>query len=173
MSLGICLISLFLFLLLTVFLQKQRRPTPDQESHPKTAVWWVLLSQLSFFNLKYTAQTARKQIRLRVHLSPFQASSHDQLSLGLVPIDPCDIHLEFDQSSINSPSSLDSNKHLTLTAENMSSRDPVHCYPGAGAAYWDSGGRESAISIQPASHLSDETWNKWMPKLGSCACWGV
>ncbi|XP_024143267.1 uncharacterized protein LOC112155693 isoform X2 [Oryzias melastigma] len=125
LSLGICLISLFLFLLLTVFLQKRRRSTPEQESQPKN-----------------------------------QASSHDLLSLGLAPTDPQDIHLEFDQSSISSPSSLHSGQNLSLTVEDMSVKDPVHGDPGTDAADWDGGGRESVLTIPPASHPSEGTWDQ-------------
>ncbi|KAF6728250.1 hypothetical protein FQA47_004340 [Oryzias melastigma] len=152
LSLGICLISLFLFLLLTVFLQKRRRSTPEQESQPKNQVQYVLFSQLSF-----CISPKLQHIRLSARLSPFQASSHDLLSLGLAPTDPRDIHLEFDQSSISSPSSLHSGQNLSLTVEDTSAKDPVHGDPGTDAADWDT---PFVLTIPPASHPSEGTWDQ-------------
>ncbi|XP_044197257.1 uncharacterized protein si:dkeyp-75h12.7 [Thunnus albacares] len=95
------------------------------------------------------------------------ASVHDPVSLvpvSLVPVDPCDIHVELsDNISIRSSSSLPSNQDQTTILGNMFTSDPLHHDTNAGAAYWDSGGKElepgldSGIGIPPVSHFSQET----------------
>ncbi|KAM6908966.1 interferon lambda receptor 1 [Xenentodon cancila] len=64
-----------------------------------------------------------------------------------VPIDPCDIHLDFGNEPvpINSSSSLHFVQDLTLTPGNRSSSDSVCCDLSTGVVYWDSGGLDSGI----------------------------
>ncbi|XP_041840505.1 uncharacterized protein LOC121639381 [Melanotaenia boesemani] len=130
LCLGIGLASLFLLLLLTVFLRKPRRATPQPENQPKT-----LNDSISL------------------------------VSTTLVPVDPCDIHLEFadDHTSSESYSSFHPSPNQTSIVGNLSLSDPVQYGPTAGADYWDSGGPErergleSCIIIPHLSHASEET----------------
>ncbi|XP_049924044.1 uncharacterized protein si:dkeyp-75h12.7 [Epinephelus moara] len=81
--------------------------------------------------------------------------------LPMVPVDPCDIHVEFTDDHISIESSSNQDQTSTHTS------DPLHHESSAGAAYWDSGGmqleleleqgRDSGISIPPVSHSSEET----------------
>ncbi|XP_061566384.1 uncharacterized protein si:dkeyp-75h12.7 [Cololabis saira] len=59
-----------------------------------------------------------------------------------VPVDPCDVHLDFgnEQVIINSSSSLHFPQDQTLTEGNMSSSDSVYYDLGAGVVHWDTGG---------------------------------
>ncbi|XP_071315071.1 uncharacterized protein [Trachinotus anak] len=95
------------------------------------------------------------------------ASLHDPVSLvplSLVPVDPCDIHLEIpdDHVSIESSSSVSSNQDQTSTLGNTC--NPLHHESSSGAVYWDSGGMEleleqgldSGISIPHVSQSSEE-----------------
>lgn len=96
----------------------------------------------------------------------FKASLHDPVSLvplALVPVDPCDIHLELhdDQVSTESSSSLNSSQDETSSAlENAC--DSLRHDSSSGAVYWDTGGTEvergldSGISIPQVSHSSEE-----------------
>ncbi|XP_068584242.1 interferon lambda receptor 1 [Cebidichthys violaceus] len=65
------------------------------------------------------------------------APVHDPVSLrplASVPIDPCDIHLEFADDQISIESSSNQDQTSTQTS------GPLHQDPSSGAAYWDSGG---------------------------------
>ncbi len=102
-----------------------------------------------------------------INISFIKASIHDPVSLvplSLVPVDPCDIHVELaeDQVSIESSSSLPCSQEQTLTLGSTS--DHFHCDSSSGAVFWDSGGMElelcldSGISIRPVSHCSEEVY---------------
>lgn len=78
-------------------------------------------------------------------ISFIKAPIHDPVSLvplTLVPVDPCDIHVEIadDQISTDSSSSFPSNQDQSLTLGNTS--DPPHHDFSSCVAYWDSGGVE-------------------------------
>ncbi|GAA6228733.1 uncharacterized protein LOC108903080 [Lates japonicus] len=96
------------------------------------------------------------------------ASVHDPVSfvpVSLVPVDPCDIHLELadDHISIESSSSLASDQDQTSALGNTYTCDPLRHDSSSGALYWDGGGMElergldSGISIPHVSHSSEET----------------
>ncbi|XP_056224683.1 uncharacterized protein si:dkeyp-75h12.7 [Seriola aureovittata] len=104
------------------------------------------------------------------------APLHDPVSLvplSLLPVDPCDIHLELpdDLISIESSSSHLSNQDRTSTLESTYTCDPLHHDSSSGGVYSDSGGMElemelelemergldSGISIPHVSHSSEET----------------
>ncbi|XP_037613993.1 uncharacterized protein si:dkeyp-75h12.7 isoform X1 [Sebastes umbrosus] len=67
------------------------------------------------------------------------ASVHDPVSLvplSPVPVDTCDIHLEFTDDQISVESSCNQGQTSTRT------RDPLHYHPSSGSVYWDSGWKE-------------------------------
>lgn len=148
-------------------------------------LWYDLFSYNSFLSLFVTLLAYFSLMDNWTNFSFAKASNQDPISLVppfLVPVDPCDIHLELDDDRVSteSPSSLPSNQEQTLTLGNTG--DPLHLDPSPGAVYWDSGGMElergldSGISIPLVSHSSEETcgangnWKTkdWEPSYFEC-----
>ncbi|XP_029382424.1 uncharacterized protein LOC115058985 [Echeneis naucrates] len=98
------------------------------------------------------------------------ASLQDSVSLvplSLVPVDPCDIHLEvpIDHISTESSSSQDSDQEKISALGKSHTCDPFQHHPRTDAVYWDSRGMEldldqgldSGISIPHVSHSFETT----------------
>ncbi|XP_034425309.1 uncharacterized protein si:dkeyp-75h12.7 [Hippoglossus hippoglossus] len=119
----------------------------------------LLLAPLLVVVLKNPGRAAATEPPPKTPSSACDPVSLDPLSP--VPVEPCDIHIEFpdDHISMETSSSLPSSAQ-----DHTSTSSPLH--RDCGAAYWDSGGTElergldSGLSIPPVSQSSEETCDK-------------
>ncbi|XP_069375243.1 uncharacterized protein [Paralichthys olivaceus] len=122
----------------------------------------LLLAPLLVVVLKNPGRAAATEPPAKTPSSARDPVSLDPRSLVPVPVDPCDIHIEFPDDHI----SMESSSSFHSAQDHTSAHSPVQQDSSCGAKYWDSGGTElergldSGLSVPQVSHSSEETCDK-------------